>query len=66
MTFAGHQSQVNAVAFSPKGEYCVTGGQDNHILVWKLSLDVDGEQVKDKVVQEVTTNKTGNSWFFGY
>ena len=50
---------MNAVAFSPKGEYCVTGGQDNHILVWKLDLDVDGEVVKDKVVQEVTSNKIG-------
>ena len=47
------------MAFSPKGEYCVTGGQDNHILVWKLDLGVDGEVVKDKVVQEVTNNKTG-------
>ena len=48
---------MNAVAFSPKGEYCVSGGNDNHIFVWKLNLEVDGQEVvKEKVVQEVTTN----------
>ena len=46
---------MNAVAFSPKGEYCVSGGNDNHIFVWKLNLEVDGQEVvKEKVVQEVT------------
>ena len=56
---AGHQSQVNTVAFSPKGDLCVSGGQDNHILVWKLNLEVDGEVLKEKVVQEVSNNRTG-------
>ena len=63
---AGHQSQVNTVAFSPKGDLCVSGGQDNHILVWKLNLEVDGEVLKEKVVQEVSNNRTGTKdRFFG-
>ena len=56
---AGHQSQVNTVAFSHKGDLCVSGGQDNHILVWKLNLDVGDESVKERVVQEVSNNKSG-------
>ena len=37
----------------------MSGGQDNHILVWKLNLEVDGEVLKEKVVQEVSNNRTG-------
>ena len=58
-TLSGHQSQVNSVGFSPGGEHCVSGGQDNHILVWKLNLDVGDEGRKEKVVQEVTNDKSG-------
>ena len=58
-TLSGHQSQVTSVSFSPGGEHCVTGGQDNHILVWKLNLDVGDEGGKEKVVQEVTNDKSG-------
>ena len=54
----GHENKVNAVAFSPRGEYCVTGGNDNRILVWKMNLEVEGEVVKEKVVQEVTNSNT--------
>ena len=57
-SFLGHENKVNAVAFSPKGEYCVTGGNDNRILVWKMNLEVEGEVVKEKVVQEVTNSNT--------
>jgi len=58
-TLSGHQKEVNAVAFSPKGDYCASGGNDNHIFVWKLNLDVEGEVVKEKVVQEVTNLRSG-------
>ena len=47
------------MAFSPKGDYCASGGNDNHIFVWKLNLDVEGEVVKEKVVQEVTNLRSG-------
>lgn len=57
-TLTGHQGHVNAVAFSPKGEYCATGGQDNQLLIWKLNLEVEGEEVKEKVVQEVSNKRT--------
>ena len=60
-TLSGHQSQVNSVGFSPGGEHCVSGGQDNHILVWKLNLDVGDEGVKEKVVQEVTYDRSGET-----
>ena len=44
----------------------MSGGQDNHILVWKLNLEVDGEVLKEKVVQEVSNNRTGTKdRFFG-
>ena len=55
------------MAFSPKGDLCVSGGQDNHILVWKLNLEVDGEVLKEKVVQEVSNNRAGtkySDWLF--
>ena len=58
-TLSGHQGGVNSVAFSPAGDHCVSGGQDNHILVWKLNLDVGNESVKERVVQEVSNSKSG-------
>ena len=53
---------ANSVGFSPGGERCVSGGQDNHILVWNLNLDVGDEGVKEKVVQEVTHDRSGETW----
>ena len=58
-TLSGHQGPVNTVAFSPKGEYAVTGGQDNHILVWKLNMELEEGAGKEKVVQEVYSSGAG-------
>ena len=32
---SAHRDAVTVVAFSPKGDYFATGGQDNNIVIWK-------------------------------
>lgn len=33
----GHERAIRAVAFSPDGQWCATGGEDNRICVWELN-----------------------------
>ena len=36
----GHDSKaVNAVAFSPSGDYLASGGDDNLVFVWRTNID---------------------------
>jgi len=35
----GHEGASTAVAFSPCGDYFVTGGSDSVVMVWKSNLD---------------------------
>jgi WD40 repeat protein len=39
---AGHHSAVNSVAFSSDGTYCLTGGDDRRVTVWKLEDSTNG------------------------
>jgi WD40 repeat protein len=41
-TFNGHEDQVFAIAFSPDGQYLVTGGEDQTIRIWRT----DGQLVR--------------------
>jgi WD40 repeat protein/energy-coupling factor transporter ATP-binding protein EcfA2 len=40
-TFQGHESSVNSVAFSPDGQFIVSGSWDNTLLLW----DIQGNRV---------------------
>ena len=37
ITLIGHDAAVNAVEFSPRNDFLVSGGDDNNILLWSLN-----------------------------
>jgi len=39
MILRGHKGRINSVAFSPDGEWLVSGGMDKDLRVWTLSID---------------------------
>ena len=40
ITLIGHDAAVNTVKFSPSGDLLASGGDDNQILLWKMSYPV--------------------------
>eukprot|EP01052_Picozoa_sp_SAG31_P010703 SAG31_NODE_594_length_13670_cov_2.624642_5_plen_497_part_00 len=42
-TFQGHQDPIYSIAFSPTGEYLVSGSIDNSLMIWSVK---DGELLK--------------------
>ncbi|XP_046394759.1 POC1 centriolar protein homolog A [Ischnura elegans] len=48
-TLQGHIKAVSAVAFSANGDYLATGGDDNHVLVWRTKFDHVVESLCSKV-----------------
>ena len=41
--FRGNGDTINSLAFSPNGEYLVSGSEEKTIVVWRVS---SGEQIK--------------------
>lgn len=45
----GHNSEINHVSFSKKGDFFSTGGADSNILIWKSSFcKPKGEEIKEQ------------------
>ncbi len=48
-TMFGHNGAVNAVSFSPQGDFFATGGGDCQLLIWKSSFAKPrGETIKER------------------
>lgn len=44
-----HKSAINAVAFHPNGTLCATGGDDRSIVLWKVTMESEGEIKVEKL-----------------
>ena len=53
ITLIGHDAAVNAVEFSPRNDFLVSGGDDNNILLWSL-IDISN------INEEIQPIRLGN------
>jgi WD40 repeat protein len=68
MSFKGGQEKnVTSVAFSPDGQYIVSGGYDGTVRIWDLEGNSIGEPLKghEKVVTSVAFSSNGQFIFSG-
>ena len=40
-TLYSHKNSVNSINYNPQGDYFVSGGADNLVMVWKSNFDED-------------------------
>ena len=54
---------MNAVVFSPQGEYFASGGADGKIFVWKSNLDTEGSEEGGYGSEQKSSNQMKEVWF---
>jgi WD40 repeat protein len=62
MRLRKHESLINALAFSPNGEFLASGGDDRSIVLWELSTGKSKRTLKghDVTVSSLAFSPTGD------
>lgn len=59
-TLYGHEGATTCTNFSPNGDFMVSGGSDNNVMIWTCPLDsYKGEIIEG--IDYVNNNKSNNN-----